>query len=268
MYIPVKVNALSKPQISRLLNQHGVKLKIGGALEIHVSKEQHKKLNRAHKRSGAAVITFDPFQIQNHQHLRGKMHGKGTRIEDQGFSSNDIANFLGAHQSSDPIADKQITLNQAKDAGMRARRFLGLGIKKRGRPRKMEGGDIFKDLGRKMKKGFVDLGHKMNREIHDKVLYPAASALIHEGIPMVASALGGMAGTAMSGGPIGGMAGAVAGEQIGELIANQVGKKTGLGLKKRGRPSKMGIGMGQKKVQPKKRVGRPRKGYALRPAGY
>ena len=85
----------------------------------------------------------------------------------------------------------------------------------------------------------------------------------------------------MTGGPIGGMAGGVAGEQLGNKLGDYVGNQTGLGLKKRGRPSKMGVGMGQKVH--KKKVGRdsnslnlnharprgrPRKGAALKAAGY
>ena len=115
-----------------------MKLKLGGALEVHVSKDQHKKLHKAHNKGGAAVITFDPYQIQNHQHLRGK----GAKLINQSFTGNDIAHFLGAHESSEPLMNKQITLNEVKDAGKRVKNFLGLGIKKRGRPKKMTGGDI------------------------------------------------------------------------------------------------------------------------------
>ena len=186
---------------------------------------------------------------------------------DQSFTGNDVAHFLGAHESSEPLMNKSINLNQAKDAGKRVKHFLGLGVKPRGRPKKMKGGDIFSDLGKKIKKGFKDFGNKVNRDIHDKVLYPAASTLIHQGIPIVASTLGGVAGSAMTGGPIGGMAGGVAGEQLGNKLGDYVGNQTGLGLKKRGRPSKMGVGVGQKKVH-KKKVGRPRKGAALKAAGY
>ena len=50
MYSAVKVQSLSKPQISRLLNNHGVRLQLGGSLEIHLSKEQIKKLKRAEKK--------------------------------------------------------------------------------------------------------------------------------------------------------------------------------------------------------------------------
>lgn len=65
------------------------------------------------------------------------------------------------------------------------------------------------------------------------------SALIHEGLPIVGSSLGGAAGT-YAGGPYGGMAGSFAGGQAGKMLADQVGRQTGYGMKKKGRPRKGG----------------------------
>jgi hypothetical protein len=249
MYIPVKVHGLSKPQISRLLNQHGVKLKLGGSLVVHVSKDQHKKLHKAHLRGGAAVITFDPFQIHQHQHLRGK----GTKLIDQSFTGNDVAHFVGAHESSEPLMNKSVSLNQAKDAGNRVKHFLGLGVKKsRGRPKKLhiQGGSVASDI-----KNFFK---------------PIGSAMIHDVVPAAGGILGGIAASEM--GPIGAIAGAAAGRAAAQQAANALAAKTGLGLKKRGRPrkhaSKVGVGMGQKHVAHKKKASRPRKGRALVAAGY
>ena len=201
MYHPIKVESLS-----RLLNNHGVRLKLdnNGPITVHLTKQQHKKLTKAHMKGSGAVITLDPYQMANHQHLKTKKgrgthiedqgvssndianflgaqqssdpmadkqvtmnqvkdaskriknflrmgikkKGKGTRLEDQEFTVNDISNFLGAHQSSDPMADKPITLNQVKDTGIRIKNFMGLGIKKRGRPKKLKGGDIFHDIAK------------------------------------------------------------------------------------------------------------------------
>ena len=39
-----------------------------------------------------------------------------------------MAHFVGAKESSEPIMNKSITLNQVKDAGNRAKRFFGLGV--------------------------------------------------------------------------------------------------------------------------------------------
>jgi hypothetical protein len=304
MYSAVNVQSLSEPQISRLLNHHGVRLQLGGPLELHLSKEQMKKLKRAEKKGGGAVITFDPFQSQIHQHLKGKS-GRGSKLVDQSFTGNDVAHFIGAKESSEPIMNKAITLNQVKDAGNRAKRFfglgvtgneiatvlgankssqsfmnkditkqdvenikdflkdketvksklkehsndvkqfLGLGVKKRGRPKK--GGDIVSDLkkiGNDIKKAFKP--ENINREIHDNFLYPVASELIHKGIPMTTRTLGGIAGTMMTGGPVGGLAGSFVGEELGQLASNEIGKQTGLGVKKKSRSKKISVGKGQK----------------------
>ena len=83
----------------------------------------------------------------------------------------------------------------------------------------------------------------------------------NQGIPAVAGVMGGIAGAEF--GPIGSIAGADAAKLAAEDASNKLGKISGLGLKKRrGRPSKVGVGMGQKKTHQKK------KGRALRPAGY
>ena len=92
-------------------------------------------------------------------------------------------------------------------------------------------GDAFKHFGDKVassaKQTFSPAG---GRQI--------ASTLIHQGIPDVAKALGAAAGDVV-GGPVGGIAGGVAANMGGKELANYVGNKTGLGLKRRGRPRKV-----------------------------
>jgi hypothetical protein len=56
----------------------------------------------------------------------------------------------------------------------------------------------------------------------------------HYGIPAITGALGGLAGTALSGSPIGG----VAGSALGSYAGNQIDKAIGIGIRKRGRPRK------------------------------
>lgn len=65
-----------------------------------------------------------------------------------------------------------------------------------------------------------------------------ASDLLHRGVPTVLGGIGGVAGTMATGGPIGGVMGAQAGTMAGQLATDYVGKKIGVGLKKRGRPKK------------------------------
>ena len=70
MYHEAGIQALSKKQISRLLNGHPVRIKHGSHHKIHLSADHHKKLHRAHAKGSALTVTLDPFAIQHNQHLR------------------------------------------------------------------------------------------------------------------------------------------------------------------------------------------------------
>ena len=59
-YSIASLDKLSEAQISRLLNGHGVRVKHGSRHKIHLSKEQHKKLSRAHLKGSAVTLTLDP----------------------------------------------------------------------------------------------------------------------------------------------------------------------------------------------------------------
>ena len=75
MYHKVKIGQLSHTQISRLLNGHGVRVSHGSNHEIELSKEQLKKYMKAKEKGKAITLTMDPFQMENHQHLRGSGSG-------------------------------------------------------------------------------------------------------------------------------------------------------------------------------------------------
>jgi len=89
MYLESGIEKLSPTQVSKLLNGHGVRVKHGSAHKVHLSSQQHKKLQKAHAKGKATTMMFDPFQMQSHQYLRGKgaisikpkMHG-GTTAKD------------------------------------------------------------------------------------------------------------------------------------------------------------------------------------------
>lgn len=83
---------------------------------------------------------------------------------------------------------------------------------------------------RAMKGGKVNIGKKIVKGL-ERVGKPVASTLIHAGIPVAL----GVAGNVL-GGPLGGVAGATA----GQMIADRVGKSTGMGVRARGRPRKVG----------------------------
>jgi hypothetical protein len=71
-YHKINISKLSHNQILRLLRGHRVRVKHGSGNEIHASEEQHKKITRAHKKGSGATIQFDPYQIEQNQHMRHK----------------------------------------------------------------------------------------------------------------------------------------------------------------------------------------------------
>ena len=75
MYHKIAIGKLSHAQIGKLLNGHRIRVKHGNGHEIHASQEQHKKIHKAHLKGCGTTIQFDPYQIQNHQHMRGKGEG-------------------------------------------------------------------------------------------------------------------------------------------------------------------------------------------------
>ena len=78
MYHKASIAPLSSTQISKILNGHSVRISAGNGHDIELSKEQLKKFTKAHKRGKGMTLTMDPFQMQNHQHLRGCGNVKKT----------------------------------------------------------------------------------------------------------------------------------------------------------------------------------------------
>jgi hypothetical protein len=85
MYHPVHIGKLSPAQISKLLNGHPVRMKHGTHHVIHVSKEQHKKYHKAKLANKGLNMQFDPYQIDQHQHLRG--HGLFSSLKNAAKSA-------------------------------------------------------------------------------------------------------------------------------------------------------------------------------------
>ena len=71
MYSEHGIDTLSKSQISRLLNGHAVRVKHGGIHRIKLSHEQSKKYHKSAMHGKGFNLHLDPFQISDHQHLRG-----------------------------------------------------------------------------------------------------------------------------------------------------------------------------------------------------
>ena len=78
MYHKASISPLSSTQISKILNGHSVRVSAGNGHDIELSKEQFKKLAKAQKTGKGMTLTMDPFQMQNHQYLRGSGNVKKT----------------------------------------------------------------------------------------------------------------------------------------------------------------------------------------------
>ena len=78
MYHKASISPLSSTQISKILNGHSVRVSAGNGHDIELSKEQLKKFAKAQKTGKGMTLTMDPFQMHNHQHLRGSGNLKRT----------------------------------------------------------------------------------------------------------------------------------------------------------------------------------------------
>jgi hypothetical protein len=101
MYHSVGIASLSPAQLSRLRNGHKVRIKIGSSHKIHLSQEQSKKLNSAHKKGKAYTILFDPFQIEKHKagifgdiSVKGRKSGKGV-VSDVLHTAGNVSKSIG-----------------------------------------------------------------------------------------------------------------------------------------------------------------------------
>jgi hypothetical protein len=73
MYTPVKVDPLSKNQVSKLLRGQPARVKYNprGPHTVKVSQEQRKKLAKASVKGSGVVLTFDPYQVDMHREQYG-----------------------------------------------------------------------------------------------------------------------------------------------------------------------------------------------------
>ena len=78
MYHKASISPLSATQISKILNGHSVRVSAGNGHDVELSKEQIKKLAKAYQTGKAMTLAMDPYQIQNHQFLRGSGNVKKT----------------------------------------------------------------------------------------------------------------------------------------------------------------------------------------------
>ena len=108
MYQEAGLARLSQAQISKLLNHHAIRVKSGNAHRVHLSPEQIKKYMKAAREGKGHTLRFDPYQVANHQHLRGR--GVGVHIEKAAGN----ATVSGINAGSDYV-DAEIEKQVPKD---------------------------------------------------------------------------------------------------------------------------------------------------------
>ena len=79
MYNQHGIQQLSHPQVLKLLRGEAVTMKHGTHHTVHLSNEQSKKIQNAHRRNAGVRIMFDPYQIDQHRHLHGEGIGRAFK---------------------------------------------------------------------------------------------------------------------------------------------------------------------------------------------
>ena len=203
MYSIAEFAPISKPSLKKLMKGHAVRVQHGSGMNLHLSKVQHKKHHSTKMKGKGYNLTFDPYQIQLHH----QMMGQGFFDDIGSAFTNNIINPAKEAFQHDVIAPIQSAVISPVQSAVQSAPAA------------------FEHFGKQLKRGGTKLGKNI------------ASQLIHKGIPMAASTLGGVAGSAagaLTGNPLGAYAGEAAGSTLGGMagdqLANYVGKKTGYGL--------------------------------------
>jgi hypothetical protein len=281
MYENIGIAGLSPNQISKMIRGEGIRIRKGTEHSLALSKEQSKKLHKAHMKDAGYTIHLDPYQQDMHK----SMHGEGV-VKKAGQIALGIGAAALGHHLATQIGNQQQIRQQKQDisqgrgykgipdANPFSHELQGLGLPRhRGRPRKIystkKGDGIMKNLknigrkiagnktiqsiaGNKTIQAIAKVGENVGKEIYNDMLTggPAvASHLIHTGIPIFAGTAGGVAGGLATENPLGAAIGGAAGQYAGTALADYIGHKTGYGVKKIVRR-------------------KPKKGGALLPAGY
>ena len=150
MYHSTGVGKLSESQKSKLRNGHPVRIKLGSGNNLHLTDQQIKKLQSAHKKGAAYTITFHPEQAEKHG--SGMFGDIASKAKAFAKKHKDLINPIiakvraGAHSGVDKLSAK--AREKIDDI---IKPIEGEGVvkpKRRGRPKKGEGiiGDALKGL--------------------------------------------------------------------------------------------------------------------------
>ena len=152
MYTLVGVQKLSETQKSRLRNGHPVRIKKGSGNQLHLTNEQIKKLESASRRGAAYTLTLHPEQAEKHgSGFFGDIPSKAKAFARK---HKDLINPIigrvraGAKSGINQLASKSNEkvdeyIKPIEDEGIIGDALkglismTGLGMKKRGRPKKI-----------------------------------------------------------------------------------------------------------------------------------
>jgi len=141
--------------------------------------------------------------------------GKGGRVKLNGGSVESF--FRDAGKYVQPLADAAID---------RGRRELGSGMLGM---HVMPNGLLMADSAMKRKprrgKGMFDFLDPARNGVNQFINEKVAPVVIDQGIPILTGALGSVAGTALTGGPVGGVAGSYLGKKAGEEAVRRINRK-------------------------------------------
>jgi hypothetical protein len=149
MYHSTGVGKLSESQKSKLLNGHPVRIKLGSGNTVHLTDQQIKKLQSAHKKGAVYTITFHPEQAEKHgSGFFGDIASKSKAFAKK---HKDLINPIiakvkaGAHSGIDKLSAK---VREKIDDIIKPIEGEGVVKPKRGRPKKGTGviGDVLKGI--------------------------------------------------------------------------------------------------------------------------
>ena len=149
MYHSTSVGKLSESQKSKLRNGHPVRIKLGSGNTLHLTDQQIKKLQSAHKKGAAYTITFHPEQAENHG--SGFFGDIASKAKAFAKKHKDLINPIiakvkaGAHSGIDKLSAKA---REKIDDIIKPIEGEGVRPKRRGRPKKGTGviGDVLKGI--------------------------------------------------------------------------------------------------------------------------
>jgi len=249
MYSAVGVAKLSETQKSRLRNGHPVRIKIGSGNKLNLTNEQVKKLQSAARKNAAYTLTMHPEQAEKHgQGLFGDIYSKAKAIAKK---NKDLLNPIigrvkaGVHSGIDKLSSAAKSkvdqyIQPIEGEGMRM-------AKRRGRPSKKVGEGIIGDALKGLI-GMTGLGMK-KRGRPKKVAAAATTITVIKKAAKTKKGKGILSTIAKAVAPaiIDAAAGAAKSKVEGMGIAKKKGKgvarkKIGMGIKKVGRPKKRKAG--------------------------